>query len=62
MFIRYNRSEDDPVVRGMNAYLDDLHAQGKTLMDVSKEAGETQPREDDSTAAPKGDTVRLRSK
>jgi hypothetical protein len=32
----------------MNAYLDEIHAQGKTLMDISREAGEPQPNEDHS--------------
>ena len=47
-FIRYANRANDPVVKGMNAYLDEIHAQGKTLMDISREAGEPQPKKDPS--------------
>jgi len=48
IFIKRANAAKDPVVRGMNVYLDEIHAQGKTLMDISREAGEPQPDKDPS--------------
>ncbi len=48
IFIKYTDPAKDPVVQGMNAYLNEIHAQGKTLMDISREAGEPQPPKDHS--------------